>query len=130
MLLNMTRIGLNKTIKNKDLIGFNLLMLYFKDEMNNHFIYSPHLDLTGYGISLAEAKKSFEIVLNDFLDYTIENNTLHSVLISLGWNSEGNSGLITPGIEMIISQNEHVAELFNKYSVKTYHQTVQMPNAA
>lgn len=40
-------------------VKVNLLLIHFKDESNIHFIYSPHLDLTGYGHSLKDSKKSF-----------------------------------------------------------------------
>jgi len=62
-----------------------LLLIQFQDENKIHFIYSPHLDLTGYGNTLQEAKKSFEIVLEDFVDYTITKKTLGKVLKDLGW---------------------------------------------
>ena len=39
-----------------------LLLFQFEDEHKVSFIYSPHLDLTGYGSNAEEARKSFEIV--------------------------------------------------------------------
>lgn len=35
-------------------------------------IYSPALDLSGYGYNEKEAKESFEITLEEFLNYIIE----------------------------------------------------------
>ena len=31
------------------IVKVQLLLFHFTDENNVHFIYSPHLDLTGYG---------------------------------------------------------------------------------
>ena len=65
-------------------IKVNLLLIHFQDENNIHFNYSPHLDLTGYGNNLKESKDSFEIVFEDFVDYTLKKKTLGKVLANLG----------------------------------------------
>jgi hypothetical protein len=57
-------------------IKARILLFHFKDMHGVHFIYSPHLDLTGYGYSHEEAKQSFEVVLKGFIDYTIKKGTL------------------------------------------------------
>jgi len=70
-------------------VKVRLLLFHFQDENRTHFIYSPHLDLTGYGNGLSEAKSSFEIVFGDFVDYTIKKKTLGKVLTDLGWELKG-----------------------------------------
>ena len=67
------------------LIKVKLLLFHFEDENKVHFIYSPHLDLTGYDNNFEEARKSFEIVFEDFIDYTLKKKTLNKVLTGLGW---------------------------------------------
>ncbi len=76
-------IGKSKSVRVK------LFLVHFQDESKVHFIYSPHLDLTGYGNSVTEAKESFEIVFEDFVDYTIKKKTLAKVLTGLGWVLKG-----------------------------------------
>ena len=49
-------------------VRIRLFLVHFQDENKVHLIYSPHLDLTGYGNNLTEAQKSFEIVFEDFVD--------------------------------------------------------------
>ena len=66
-------------------VKVKLLLLHFEDEHKVHFIYSPHLDLTGYDNNFEEARKSFEIVFEDFIDYTLKKKTLNKVLTGLGW---------------------------------------------
>ena len=66
-----------------------LLLFHFKDERKIHFIYSPHLDITGYGQNLKDAKDSFEIVFEDFIDYTLKKKTLSKILTKLGWELKG-----------------------------------------
>ena len=120
--------------KDSNLVNVRLLLIHFKDDHNVHFIYSPHLDLTGYGNSLTEAKASFEVAFDDFIDYTINKKTLGKVLKTLGWELKGSvkkpKKVIAPSISSIISENKYVSEIFDKYTTKTYHQEVGIPAMA
>jgi len=112
-------------------VKVKLLLIHFQDENKIHLIYSPHLDLTGYGKNFVEARKSFEIVFEDFVDYTLNKNTLGKVLTSLGWELKGLSKrpkkVIAPSITSVIKNNQYVSEIFDKYPVNTYHQEVGLP---
>lgn len=109
----------------------NLLLIHFKDENGIDFIYSPHLDLAGYGRSVKAAKKSFEIVFEDFIDYTLKKKTLGKVLEKLGWELKGNpkrpKKLRAPSIASVIRENDYVSELFDTYPLQTFHQEVGIP---
>ena len=113
------------------IIKVQLLLFHFTDENSVHFIYSPHLDLTGYGTDPAEAKRSFEIVLEDFIDYTLKKKTLAKVLTELGWTLKGSAKkpkrILAPSITSVIKDNKYVSEIFDKYPVNTYHQEVGLP---
>ncbi len=37
-------------------VKVRLLLFHFQDENRTHFIYSPHLDLTGYGMVYLKPK--------------------------------------------------------------------------
>ena len=118
--------------KNKSrLVKVKLFLVHFEDENNVHIIYSPHLDLSGYGASLDEAKKSFGIVYEDFIDYTLKKKTIAKVLTDLGWELKGTvkrpKKVIAPSITSVISENEYVSEIFDKYPVNTFHQDVNIP---
>jgi len=112
-------------------VKVRLLLFHFQDENRTHFIYSPHLDLTGYGNGLSEAKSSFEIVFEDFVDYTIKKKTLGKVLTDLGWELKGTEKrpkkLIAPSITSVINDNKYVSEILDKYPVNTFHQEVGLP---
>lgn len=116
---------------NKAEVKVRLLLVQFKDENDVHFIYSPHLDLSGYGTDPDEAKKSFEIVFEDFVDYTVKKKTLGKVLTELGWELKGSSKkpkkVLAPSIASVIKENRYVSEIFDKYQVNTYHQEVELP---
>ena len=115
-------------------VNVSLLLFHFKDENNVHFIYSPHLDLTGYGNSLDDAKNSFEIVFEDFVDYTLNKRTIGKVLTDLGWELKGNlkkpKRILAPSITSVIKENDYVSEIFDKYPVNTYHREVGIPSYA
>ncbi len=112
-------------------VAVNLFLIHFQDENKVHFIFSPHLDLTGYGYTLKEAKKSFNIVLDDFIRYTINKKTLMKVLANLGWKTKGTSKrpakLLAPSITSVIAKNKHVSEIFDNHPVQTFHQEVEIP---
>ena len=113
------------------IVRVRLFLVHFQDENKVHFIYSPHLDLTGYGNNLSEARKSFEIVFEDFIDYTIKKKTLPKVLTDLGWSIKGSEKhpkkIIAPSIASVINENDYVSEIFDKYPVKTFHKEVGIP---
>ena len=112
-------------------VKVKLLLFHFKDENNIHFIYSPHLDLTGYGKNLNKAKKSFEIIFKDFVDYTLKKKTLSKVLTNLGWKLKGTlkrpKKVLAPSITSVIKENGHVSEILDKYKTNTYHEEVGIP---
>ena len=109
-----------------------LLLFHFEDENKVHFIYSPHLDLTGYGESMDDAKNSFEIAFEDFIDYTLKKKTLSKVLADLGWELKGSvkkqKKVLAPSITSVIKGNRYVSEIFDKYPVNTYHQEIGLPS--
>lgn len=113
-------------------VKVRLLLFQFKDENNVHFIYSPHLDLSGYGNNTEEARKSFGIVFEDFIDYTLKKKTLSKVLTELGWELKGSAKkpkkILAPSITSVIMDNKYVSEIFDKYPVNTYHQEVGLPS--
>ena len=115
-----------KLKKGHNQVTARLLLLYFQDENKVHFIYSPHLDLSGYGNTVEEAKQSFEIAFEDLMDYTISKGTLVSLLEELGWQIKGTKKvpkIVTPDFSDI-QQKQYVSEIFDKYPVNTYHQEV------
>lgn len=111
-----------------------ILLFHFSDDQNVHFIYSPQLDLTGYGYSQEEAKQSFEVVFEDFVDYTMKKGTLGSVLKKLGWKQQKGSlkkpmKSFAPSITTVIANKKYVADIFDKYPLNSYHQEVELPVA-
>ncbi|MBC6409167.1 MAG: hypothetical protein GDA42_01705 [Ekhidna sp.] len=64
-------------------VGLSLIEFQEEDVI---IIYSPALDLSGYGYSQEEAKKSFSEALHEFFRYTNHKKTMDKVLKGLGWS--------------------------------------------
>ncbi len=71
--------------KTKATVKGQLAVVIFQE---NHawIAYSPELDLAGYGLNQEEAKKSFEVNVEEFFTYTIEHGTLQKEMKRLGWS--------------------------------------------
>ena len=115
-------------------VKVRILLFHFTDEQGIHFVYSPHLDLTGYGHSLTEAKTSFEVVFEDFLEYTIKKATLGSLLQKMGWKKQKGTlkkpvKSLAPSITTVIAGNKYISDLFDKYPLQTFYKEVGMPIA-
>ena len=61
--------------------------------------YCPELDLTGCGFSENEAKKSFKVALDDYIEYALSEGTLEEDLIAHGWKKDDVGKLEEPPLE-------------------------------
>ena len=110
-------------------IEVGLTLFSFK-ENNVTFIYSPAIDITGYGKNVKEAKLSFELALEEFVRFAIEKGTLQKHLEKMGWKIAKDKDHIEieqPTIDNLINNNNFLLNLvqekdFRKYS-KNYNLT-------
>ncbi len=87
-------------------------------ESGLYFLYSPSLDLTGYGESQEKAKASFLITLDEFLEYTRTKNTLFDELEHLGWAvNRLKRKVYGPELEDLMEDNETLRQLIRKEGV-------------
>lgn len=61
------------------------ISIFLWEENAIFYVYSPALDLTGYGNTKEEAKASFQTVLSEFIKYTHNKKTIFQELENLGW---------------------------------------------
>ena len=112
-------------------INVQLPLLYSKEKVGEtlqHFFYAPALDLYGYGYTQEEAKKSFHIHLEEFIDYTIKNKTLHKELERLGWQLKKNKQPEPPSLkEYLNQQSEEFVESLLEKKHKVLKQATPMP---
>lgn len=111
-------------ISNKG-VKVNLSVFVYKDmdypKGDMYIAYCPELDLSGYDTTSRGARKSFQYVLKDYLDFTIENGTLEADLIEHGWRKHKNGRIVEPTYNVMLRRSQLKSVLsqhkFNKYSV-------------
>ena len=105
---------------------FNLPLLTFQED-GLYFFYSPALDLTGYEKTKKEADSSFREALGQFLNYSINKNTLWSELKKLGWKVSKKSTSRPPSLVDMVNKNQYLAEIFEEKQYQKTHSTVSLP---
>ena len=98
------------------------------EEDNVTIIYSPALDLSGYGYSQSEAKQSFSEALHEFFRYTNNKKTLDKVLKNLGWAIRGTKNkpkFNPPKDSDLVSLNPLYNEIVNSKSYKVSREDVE-----
>ena len=71
-----------------------------------YIAYCPELDLSGYDRTNRGARKSFQIVLKDYIAYTLENGTLEEDLIEHGWKKLKNGKLAEPSYNVMLKRSQ------------------------
>ena len=90
------------------------------DEDNIHYVYSPALDLTGYGNTEEEAKDSFYTMLTEFVNYTENKKTVYIELERLGWTVNSKKKRVNPPkTEQLLEDNETYRDLVNLPNVQS-----------
>lgn len=120
--------GLKATYtKGSEQVNITLKLLLFKEDGVN-FVYSPALELTGYGPGEEEAKKSFEIVLEEFVRYTENKDTIYSELERLGWWTVNRSKKrVEPPLEdALMEKNPIYRELRSNPHIRSSTSRLQM----
>lgn len=110
-----------KTIEiNNTGIKVDVSVFLFKEDDVFH-AYCPELDLVGYDYTEEGAKKSFEFVLKDYLDYTVENGTLEQDLLNHGWRKFKSGKVVEPTASSLLRRSQLKKVLgkreFSKYSI-------------
>lgn len=104
-----------------------LSLVEFEEE-NVTIIYSPALDLSGYGYSQSEAKQSFSEALHEFFRYTTNKRTLEKVLKELGWAIRGSKKkpkFNPPKDSDLVSLNPLYNDIVNNKSYKVSREEVE-----
>jgi hypothetical protein len=104
-----------------------LSLIEFQED-NVIIIYSPALDLSGYGYSVDEAKKSFSEALHEFFRYTTTKKTIDKVLKDLGWSVRGTKKkpkFDPPKDSDLVHTNPLYNEIVNSKSYKVSREDVE-----
>jgi hypothetical protein len=108
-----------------------ITLISFK-ELDNFIVYSPHLEVSGYGKTQQEAMDSFNHCLGVFFDYTVNKKTLHQELISLGWQLKKGTikkplKINAPSMSELLKHNTALEDLLNKQNISTIQKEVAIP---
>lgn len=98
------------------------------EEDNVTIIYSPALDLTGYGYNHPEARQSFTEALHEFFQYTKNKKTLNEVLEELGWAIQGSKKkpkFSPPKDSDLVITNPTYNEIVNNRNYKVSREEVE-----
>ncbi len=95
------------------------------------FLYSPALDLVGYGMSEEEARQSWEVVLGEYVSYTMNKKTLIKDLRSRGWKVKRKDFLVTPpSLTWMLENNSELTKVYNNYNFSKRSHQVSLPVSA
>jgi hypothetical protein len=104
------------------------LSLFTFIEDNVHVVYSPALDLYGYGNDEHEARRSFEVALHEYVKYTSNKKTVEIDLKKYGWKiDKRHKTLNSPDVSTILQTNESFRNMVNNRPFKKYDLNVQIP---
>jgi hypothetical protein len=106
-------------------INVRLSLIEF-EENGLHFVYSPALDLTGYGKTETEAKESYNYAMEEFLKYTSHKKTAAQVLESLGWVVKKKK-ISAPSLSELIQSRRYLEEIFTEKQFRKTDETVSIP---
>jgi hypothetical protein len=106
-------------------VGLSLIEF---NENDVTIVYSPALNLSGYGYNSDEAKNSFNIALHEFFQYTNNKKTFDKVLIELGWTIKGSKKkpkMEAPLNSDLIAKNPLYNDIINSKNYKVYKEDVE-----
>lgn len=89
---------MNQTIK---------VQVQYMKEGDTAVVYSPALEISGYGKSLQEAQEDFHHAVNIFIEETTAHGTLEKALQALGWRLIDHHW--QPQVEILSSKTEEIA---------------------
>ena len=112
-------------------IKTNLSVFMFEED-SLVYCYCAPLDLYGYGKTEAEARRSFETGITEFLRYTQNKGTLTKELKRLGWKvlkeKKKTPHYVAPEFVDMVNKNEDLNRIMTDIpNVRKYNQSVQIP---
>lgn len=117
-------------LDNKHLHQVNLSLFSFEDD-GSKIVYSPALDLSGYGNTEKEAKASFEEALKEFLRYTTHKGTFTKELKRLGWEVgvrlKKSKPAKAPDLAHMLQTNDYLARIFETKNFKKFNEAIELP---
>ena len=106
--------------------AMKLNLIIFKED-EGYVAYCPALELCGCGKTKSKAQESFNIVLDEYIRYTTENQTLIADLEEHGWKiAKKGKKLIQPKMSELLQNNNKLEDIIDKYDFNKYSVPVKM----
>lgn len=114
--------------KNQSEITISLIE--FQDD-DNFIVYSPSLDVSGYGSTLLEARKSFNLALEEFLRYTFNKGTFLEELKRLGWIVDKKGKKVhQPHLDVLLRDREYLSQIVREKEFSRVNSSYSIPELA
>lgn len=110
----------------KNSVNVKLSLIEFEED-GLHFVYSPALDLTGYGKTEEEATESYHEAMEEFLIYTTNKQTILDELERLGWTVSNKNKVSAPSLPELIQNRDYLVQIFTDKEYRKVDRTVRIP---
>lgn len=103
-----------------------LTLIQFKDS-GSIVIFAPAIEVYGYGKTVSEAKKSFEIGLLEFIKYTTAKGTFFKEMKRMGWDIKKRKEKIDfkmPVFTELVEKNKNLNKIVNERDYKKFSQNI------
>ena len=111
------------------IINCVLRILQFEEDKNT-LMYAPELEIYGVGKTLREAKKSFNIGLEEFFTYTIHKGTFEKEMGRLGCKMKGRKKKMTfrqPPIADLLQSDKRLTNILQyNENARMFNEPIQM----
>lgn len=119
--------GILQNSKSRKQVTVSVDLICFQEE-DIFYYYSPALDLMGYGYTPEEAKASWEVVLEEYVSYVMNKQTLEQDLVSRGWKLQRrNKTFAPPSFSYLLQHNEQLQEMYNKHDFHKTTHAISLP---
>jgi predicted RNase H-like HicB family nuclease len=113
----------------KHSVNVKLSLIEFEED-GLFFVYSPALDLTGYGKTHEEARDSYNVAMEEFIKYTTNKKTIAEVLANLGWNVSKKKRISAPSLSELLQSRVYLEEIFTEKQFRKTDEEVNIPSFA
>lgn len=109
-------------------IDMKIPVIIFEED-GSLIVYCPALDVSGYGETEEEAKKSFKLSLGEFFTYTLNKKTFRSELQRMGWSLRKSKykPIHPPSFTELLSKNQNFSRIFNDYPFRKIDENIAIP---
>lgn len=100
------------------------------NEDDTFYVYSPALDLVGYGFTAQEARNSWETILAEYFRYTLNKKTLTEDLENRGWEIKNKAKAMRftpPTLSWMLERNEGLTNIYNNHDFHKVSRQIKVP---